>query len=180
MEIDGIWTAYRARLRAFLQSRVSNPADVEDLLQDISIKAFTGLPGLRDEQKVQSWLFSTAHRTIIDHYRKKGRAQAVHADDLWYAEDDPALHQELERCVIPFLDGLPAQSGQLLKAVDIEGRSQKELAEELGMSYSTLKSRVRKARTDLRRVFEGCCTLTLDTQGRVADYEPKKDICKNC
>lgn len=180
MQIEEIWTAYRARLRSFLQSRVSNQADVEDLLQEISIKAFTGLPRLRDEEKVQSWLFSTAHHTIIDHYRKTGRRQAMHPDDLWYAKDDPTAQQELERCVIPFLDGLPVESGQLLRAVDIEGRSQKGLAEEAGVSYSTLKSRVQKARTDLRRVFEGCCNLTLDAQGRVADYEPRADACKKC
>ena len=58
MNIEKIWLQYRARLKAFLQSKVSNPDDVDDLLQEISIKTFAGLNQLRDHSKVQSWLFS--------------------------------------------------------------------------------------------------------------------------
>lgn len=180
MEMETIWSAYRARLQAFLKSRVSNPADVEDLLQEISIKVFKGLGGLEDDAKVQAWLFQTAHNAIIDHYRKNGRVKDIDPDDLWYADDEPGALSELERCVEPFVAALPAEMAELIIAVDLEGRPQKAVAEENGLPYSTLKSRVQAGRMALRAVFENCCHLSLDARGGVSDYRPKSTACNNC
>ena len=65
MTIEDIWPQYRGSLRAFLGARVSNPEDAEDLLQEISIKVFTGLPALEHSAKLKSWLFSD--RPARDH-----------------------------------------------------------------------------------------------------------------
>ncbi|MEX0305082.1 MAG: sigma factor, partial [Leisingera sp.] len=83
MTIEDIWPEYQSRLRSFLRARVAHPEDAEDLLQEISIKVFTGLPDLQDSARLQPWLFQTAQRTIIDHYRKTGRRAPPHPDDLW-------------------------------------------------------------------------------------------------
>lgn len=180
MQLEDIWTAYQARLRGFLSARVSNPADVDDLLQEIMIKVFTGLSTLEDPAKLQPWLYQTARRTIIDFYRKAGRVKSLHPDDLWYGEDDPEVRQELARCVEPFIEALPEETAAVLKAVDIEGAPQKDLAEAQGVSYSTLKSRVQKGRAALRDVFEDCCSMSRDVRGNLSDYERKSDGCKKC
>ncbi|WP_425046575.1 RNA polymerase sigma factor SigZ [Primorskyibacter sp. S87] len=180
MDVEQVWSDYRSRIRAFLRARVANPADVDDLLQDISIKVFTGLSGVDDQSRLQPWLFQTANRTIIDHYRKSGRHNDLHPDDLWYQGDDTSMRQDLEGCVEPFISALPRASADLLTAVDINGQSQKDYADARGIPYSTLKSQVQKARSELRSVFEDCCRLTLDTRGSIADYDVKSDRCKNC
>ncbi|MEX0278089.1 MAG: RNA polymerase sigma factor SigZ [Ruegeria sp.] len=179
MRIEDIWPKYRARLKAFLHSRVSNAADVDDLLQDISIKVMAGLPALKDLAKLQSWLFQTADRTIIDHYRKNGRAQA-HPDDLWYHRDDPETRQDLEGCVEPFIRGLPSETAEMLLAIDIQGMSQQDYADHLGLPYSTLKSRVQKGRAKLRRAFEDCCNISMDARGNISDVQEKPQACKKC
>ncbi|NKB52145.1 MAG: RNA polymerase sigma factor SigZ [Rhizobiaceae bacterium] len=180
MNIEQIWLDYQSRIKSFLHSKVSNPADVDDLLQEISIKTFAGLSQLEDHTKVQQWLFQTAHRTIIDFYRKNGRVKDVSPDDLWYQKDDPDTLQSLERCVEPFLNALPEETAKLLTAVDIDGQSQKAYAAEHGLAYSTLKSRLKSGRSDLRRVFENCCRMKLDAHGNIMDYQPKSDNCQNC
>lgn len=179
MRIEDIWPRYRARLKAFLHSRVSNPADVEDLLQEISIKVFTGLPSLKDPSKLQSWLFQTADRTIIDHYRKSGRVQA-HPDDLWYHRDDPETRRDLEGCVEPFIRGLPEETAHMLLAIDVNGMSQQAYAQAHGLAYSTLKSRVQKGRAALRQAFEECCNILMDVRGNISDVQEKSSDCKNC
>lgn len=179
MQIEDIWPKYRARLKAFLHSRVSNAADVDDLLQEISVKVFTGLPDLKDPTRLQPWLFQTADRTIIDHYRKSGRAQA-HPDDLWYHRDDPETRQDLEGCVEPFIRGLPAETADMLMAIDINGMSQRDYAQEHGLSYSTLKSRVQKGRSELRKAFEDCCNISMDVRGNISDVQEKSANCKKC
>lgn len=180
MDAEQIWLDYRTRIKAFLHSKVSNPADVDDLLQEISLKTFTGISALDDPSKAQSWLFQTAHRTIIDFYRQRGRAQDVHPEDLWYSQDDPTIRQELEHCVEPFIAALPPETAQLLTAIDIQGQSQKDYAAAHGLAYSTLKTRVQTARSDLLSVFEDCCKFTLDARGGISEYQSKSKGCDTC
>lgn len=182
MKIEEIWTAYRDRLKRFLHSKISNEADVEDLLQEISIKVFTGLKSLQDETKLQAWLFQTAHRAIIDHYRRQAKGKDMHLGDLWYVEEESQseILNELERCVEPFLSALPPSTAQMLQAIELDGVTQKDYAAAHGLSYSTLKSRVQKARAELLTVFEDCCHLSLDAQGNIMDYQSKSGSCKKC
>lgn len=180
MDLEEVWLEYRARIKAFLHSKVSNPADVDDLLQEISIKVFAGLSTLEDNSKLQSWLFQTAHHTIVDFYRKNARTKSIHPDDLWHFEDDPQTRRDLERCVEPFIRSLPSETAQILTAIDIEGISQRNYAAAQGLSYSTLKSRVQKGRSELRKVFENCCYLSLDARGNISDFHSKSGGCKKC
>lgn len=180
MTLDTIWADYHGRLRAFLRARVANPADVDDLLQDILLKVGSSLNQLEDQTKLHAWLFQTAQRTIIDHYRKSAQVRRIDPDDLWYRQDDQELTQSLERCVEPFLQALSPKDAELLSAIDLEGIAQKAYAEQHGIPYSTLKSRVSKARANLRDLFETCCTFSRDTRGNLKDFDQKSGGCKEC
>ncbi|ACJ31713.1 RNA polymerase ECF-type sigma factor, putative [Shewanella piezotolerans WP3] len=180
MKLEQIWSAYRSKLKAFLHSKVSNPADVEDLLQDILIKTHSSLGSLQKGDSIQSWLFQIANRTTIDFYRKKNRIKELEPEELWYEERKENIKAELAPCIEPFLKALPDDMAQLLRAVDLEGQSQKAYAEELGLSYTTLKSRVQKGRSELRGLFEGCCHYNLDSQGNLLEFEQKSVNCKKC
>ncbi|CAH7440815.1 RNA polymerase sigma factor SigZ [Vibrio chagasii] len=186
LDLEQVWAEYQQTLKAFLHSKVSNSADVDDLLQEILIKTFQNLHKVQDASSVKSWLFQLANNTIIDFYRKHARQQRdskIDADDLWFADLDhnEEFKQKLSLCIEPFIQALPEQSASLLLAVDIKGQSQKALAEEQNVSYSTIKSRVQKNRGDLKNLFEQCCNLSLDKQGNVIDCELKPESgCGNC
>lgn len=186
LNLEQVWAEYQQTLKAFLHSKVSNTADVEDLLQEILIKTFQNLHKVQDASSVKSWLFQLANNTIIDFYRKHARQQRdskIDAEDLWFADLDhnEEFKQKLSLCIEPFIQALPEQSASLLLAVDIKGQSQKALAEEQNVSYSTIKSRVQKSRGDLKNLFEQCCNLSLDKQGNVIDCELKPESgCGNC
>ena len=180
MNFHDIWTGYRSKLQLFLHSRVSDPVEVDDLLQNIMIKIYEHQHTLKSESSVRSWLFQVANNAIIDYYRKKGRIHELSADDLWYEKAQLDVKTGLADCVKPFIAALPGDSARLLTEIDINGRSQKEYADELGVSYSTLKSRVQKSRSQLRDLFTSCCHFSLSHQGNVIDYEPKEESCKKC
>jgi RNA polymerase sigma-70 factor (ECF subfamily) len=114
-----------------------------------------------------------ARNATIDYYRKKGSLEKLDLQDLWYENNDVETLHALSRCLVPFLDALPKENADLLTAIDLEGRSQKEYAEEIGVSYSTLKSRVQHSRRLLRELFSDCCHFTLDGMGNVSDYQSK-------
>lgn len=163
-----------------MHSKVADAAEVDDLLQEVLIKTYQNLHSVEDEASVRAWLFSVANNTIIDFYRKRARTRDVSADDLWYSEDDVSIEEELSHCVEPFIKALPDESARLLRAIDLEGQSQKDIAERLGISYSTLKSRVQKGRTELRGLFDKCCRFTLDTSGNLIEFDPKSTACGDC
>ncbi|NRA53433.1 MAG: RNA polymerase sigma factor SigZ [Gammaproteobacteria bacterium] len=173
MNIEKIWLEYKTALQRFLHSKVSNQADVDDLLQEILIKTYSNLSTVKDQTSIKSWLFQIANHTIIDFYRQKARDTALRVEDTWYTEQDNEVTNELTDCILPFIQALPAEHATLLHAIDIEKKSQKEYAQHLGISYSTLKSRVQKSRVLLKGIFDDCCHFNIDAKGNVFDYERK-------
>ena len=180
MNLESIWQEYSTGLRSFLYSRVSNEADVEDLLQEVLIKTHKNLDKVSSSEKIKPWLYQLTNNTVIDFYRKKGRARDVSAADLWYEQDDVVVEQALAQCVEPFIRALPKKSADLLIAIDIEGQSQKVYAENAGIGYSTVKSQVQRGRAKLRTLFDDCCSLTLDKHGNVVEFQSKSGGCESC
>lgn len=180
---EQIWNEYRSGLRAFLHSRVSNPSDVDDLLQDILIKTHSNLNTLRNRDSLRSWVMQIAHRSIVDYHRKNRRIAAtepLEPDDVGSEPDEAEMERALAPCVEPFIAALPREDAQLLRKIELDGCSQKACAEELGISYSTLKSRVQRARSRLRRIVKNCCHLSIDGRGKVIDYESRAAACGIC
>ncbi|ACH64457.1 RNA polymerase sigma factor, SigZ family [Aliivibrio fischeri MJ11] len=181
MKLEVIWSEYQSSLKAFLRSKVSNPEDVEDLLQEILIKTHKNLKTISDAKKVKSWIFQIANNTIIDFYRQNNRRTELLADDLWFDEEnEEQVMKELSRCLLPFIKQLSGEDAELLSAIEIEGISQKEYAEKHGLKYSTLKSRVKKSREKLHGLFTDCCDFSIDVQGNLIEYQSKSGECNRC
>jgi len=180
MNIEEIWLEYRSAIKRFLHSKVSNEMDVEDLLQEILIKTYSNLHTIKDQKSIKSWLFQIANHVIIDFYRKKDRHYQLTAEELWLLDEHDEVKYELSNFIAPFIRALPKEHAELLEAIDLQGKSQKVYAEELGISYSTLKSRVQKSRHLLRGIFDDCCHFKIDKNGSIYDYSPKSDQCGDC
>ncbi|MEI6895860.1 MAG: RNA polymerase sigma factor SigZ [Colwellia sp.] len=180
MNIEDIWMEYRAALKRFLHTKIANEADVEDLLQDILIKTYSKLNAVKTQKSVKSWLFQLANNTIIDFYRKTARIQAAKVEANWPLEESQDVNIGLSNCILPFIHALPDESARLLTAIDINNQSQKQYAEALEISYSTLKSRVQKSRGLLKKVFDDCCHFKIDKTGNVYDYDVKTNQCGKC
>ncbi|MCQ1060945.1 RNA polymerase sigma factor SigZ [Photobacterium sp. ZSDE20] len=177
--IEDVWQQYQTSLKRFLQSNVSCPDDVDDLLQEILIKTYQQINTVKDKNKLKPWLFQLANNTIIDFYRKRARSKGVTKDELWYTEGDETVHHQLSHCIMPFIQALPEDDAQLLSAIELNGTSQKDYAEQHGVKYSTLKSRVKKSREKLNRLFNECCEMKVDRRGNIMGFE-RKDKCKKC
>jgi RNA polymerase sigma-70 factor, ECF subfamily len=74
-----------------------------------------------------------------------------------------------------FVEMLPSRYREALTLTELQGITQKEAAAMLGISVSGMKSRVQRGREQLREALEACCTIALDTRGRVVSCEPRPD-----
>jgi RNA polymerase sigma-70 factor (ECF subfamily) len=157
---------------------VHAPADVDDVLQEIFLRIQKGLAGLRDEERFGPWVYRVARSAIADHLRRTLR-NALSSDEqpepLSEDEDENMVEQELATYVTPFVAALPSPYREALTLTELEGLTQKDAAVMLGVSISTMKSRVQRGRVRLRELFEACCEIALDARGRVTACEPRPD-----
>jgi len=167
-----------ARVGRYVRNRVSDPADAEDVLQDIFVKLL-GRAGPNEANKLLPWVFTVARNRIIDFYRERSRRRAA-SDGFVEAgttePDEPSL--DLRGALEVLMARLSEQDRETLRAVDLEGLSQKEYADALGLNYVTVRSRVQRARKRLRRELERCCTVVLDRRGAPLECTPRhRSVC---
>ncbi|WP_419534199.1 RNA polymerase sigma factor SigZ [Endozoicomonas sp.] len=167
------WQEYKARLKHYIAKQVNDQSVVEDILQDVYIKAHTQLHRLKSEESVGSWLYRIAHNTVVDHYRRQYPVEEL-PEFLEAPEEDEAeqVHQELAWCIKPMMDDLPEKYRVPLMMSELEGMSQKQVALELGLSLSGAKSRIQRGRVLLRERYTACCDIEVG-RGGVVDYKPR-------
>jgi RNA polymerase sigma-70 factor (ECF subfamily) len=173
------WRELEEKLRPFIARRVKAGADVDDVLQDTFLRIQRGLPSLRDEQRFGPWIYRVARSAVIDHIRSaKRHPLAAHEPPDVEGEpeeaDDGAVEREFAACAAQFVATLPSPYREALTLTELEGLTQKQAAEMLGISVSGMKSRVQRGREKLRAVLERCCHVALDTRGRVFGYTPRR------
>ncbi len=178
---ETVWQEYHWRLRAFIRSRVADDAAADDLLQTVFLKIHTGLQSLKDEAKLRSWLYQIARNATVDYYRAKTPTAEI-PESLAHPQNDPStvVTQELAQCLEPMIAKLPEKYRRAIVLSEIEGLTQKELAETEGLSLSGAKSRVQRGRALLKEMLSDCCRIEFDHGGRLRDYEQKDGIRHNC
>ncbi len=177
-ESRGAWRELQERLRPFVARRVRAPADADDVLQEVFVRLQRGLSGLRDDERFGPWVYRIAKNAIVDHERSRVRREARETeiqDDVLGPAKDPTdrLETELAECVALFVAELPSPYREAVTLTELQGMTQKEAAELLGISLSGMKSRVQRGREKIRQMFEACCEISLDCRGRVVGCEPR-------
>lgn len=188
--VTDVWERFGHRLRGFIAVRVSDPADAQDILQEVLLKVQRGSGQLRDADRLTSWVFRIARNTIIDHYRAVSRRREIPSDmsDLAptspgadgrfddEAFDEPSVvRAEIASCLRPLLEQLPEPSREALELVELVGISQAQAARDLGISVSGMKSRVQRARSRVRDDLEQMCSIALDARGGPIACVPRHD-----
>ncbi len=103
----------------------------------------------------------------------------VAVDSEAHAEDeevlpDEEISAEVASWLPAFIGLLDAPTREALELSELEGLTQREVAERLGLSPSGAKSRVQRGRHKLREALEACCEIERDVRGHVTDYRPKE------
>ena len=173
----GAWNEIEARLRPFVMRRVASAADVDDVLQEIFVRMQHGLAGLRDGERFGGWVYRIAEHVIVDTARARSRdpvlLDADAPDHEGLDEAAECLQADLGECVALFVARLPSPYREAITLTELEGLTQKDAAEMLGISLSGVKSRVQRGREKIRDMFDECCQISVDCRGRVVECEPR-------
>lgn len=183
-----VWERFSGELKGFLARRVNDPDVADDLLQDVFVRVHTGLEELRDEQRIAPWIYRIARNVVTDHYRRRRPAGAGPDELLDIPEveaDDGGPHVSVARDRIGsyltgLVDGLPDTYREAVRLAELDGMTQAEVGERLGLSLSGAKSRVQRGRAILREQLLECCHFEFDRRQRLIDYEPRPRCCASC
>lgn len=175
MPITDFWQEHKSRLRGYIAKRVHESAAVDDILQDVYLKAYTSLHTVKSHGSITAWLFRIAANAIVDYYRSQ-KPWAGLPDQLAAPEPERDYVAELANCLQPLISELPETYRSALVLSEIEGMPQKEVANRLGISLSGTKSRIQRGREKLRQRLLDCCDIEVGQNG-IIGYEPRD---KNC
>jgi RNA polymerase sigma-70 factor (ECF subfamily) len=165
----------RTLLVPFISKRV-DPQDVDDVLQNVFVRIQRGLSELREGDKLVAWGYQIARNAIVDHARRKKVRKHETLDHVRSVaavqDDDDSGAGELALIIGHFIAMLPDPYREALQWTELDGMTQAEAAKRGGLSLSGMKSRVQRARSQLRELLEGCCEIELDARGSIIDVEP--------
>jgi RNA polymerase sigma-70 factor, ECF subfamily len=177
LEFEQIHEAFRPKIQRYLIRLVGEP-EAEDLTQEVFVKVSRALRNFRGESQLSTWIYRIATNTALDRIDSPSYQRAIQAQlaqdaigddevevedqDVWTGEKAPRLEtevmrQEMYACVWNRLEHLPANYRTVLLLSDMEGFTNSEAAEILGVSLDVVKIRLHRARARLRKDIETYC-----------------------
>lgn len=169
------WQEHKAQLRGYVAARVSDRSVVDDIVQEIFLKAHVSLHTVKSPGSIAGWLFRIAANTIADHYRSQ-KSWGELPEDLAAPAPERNYIAELANCLRPLIAQLPEKYQVALVLSELEGVPQKEVADRLGLSLSGAKSRIQRGREQLRRRLLDCCDIETGRSG-ILGYESRDKTC---
>jgi len=156
---------YQPRVFATARRYARLESEVEDIVQEVFIKAFQKLDGFRGEAPFEHWLMRLAVRTCYDFLRSHQRNREMPFSDLsepesdwldrFVAEPDRASENaEAARVLVgKVLSRLSPAARLIITLLEIEERPVKEIAELTGWSVPLVKVRAFRARAEMRKIL---------------------------
>jgi RNA polymerase sigma-70 factor, ECF subfamily len=155
--VESIWIEFSTRLGQFIHARVADPLAAEDILQDVFVKLQKRAGEFHDLNNIKGWLILVARNAIVDHYRTRKTTTELPDSLPAEASENDIEMEELKTEFHRIIYSLPEPYRDALVLTEFEGLTQEELAKRLGISLSGAKSRVQRAREQLRKMLLDYC-----------------------
>ena len=162
----------RSRLLSFIQQRIPDREEAEDILQDVFYQFTEAYRTINSIERVTSWLFTVARNKITDRYRKKrpepfsqkeiatdDEGEGLRLEDILPdvsgSPDSDMMRAMIWSAIEEALDELPKMQREVFVMHEFEDRSFKEISAQTGVTVNTLLSRKRYAILYLRKRLQG-------------------------
>ena len=145
---EQVYQTYGSSLYRFCLLQMKNPADAEDILQEVFCKRLYQAPAFSSPDHERRWLFRVALNQCRDAWKRSSRSELPleTASDAVTPEELGLLEQVAE---------LPEKERTVLHLHYWEGYALREIAALLGVTVPTVKMRLKRGRDALRKRWEG-------------------------
>lgn len=187
-----IFDTYRPKILRYL-TRLVGQAEAEDITQDVLVKVGKSLPQFRGDSGLNTWIYRIVTNSAIDSLRKRSVCQTPgsecgvtdeDSDELFGQEpghmeeaapsvEAGMIRTEMSRCIQEFVARLPEDYRIVMVLSEMEGFSNAEIADIIGVSLDTVKIRLHRARQKLRQELSAGCNFHRDEHNEFAcDRKP--------
>ncbi|MFQ6043501.1 MAG: sigma-70 family RNA polymerase sigma factor, partial [Candidatus Poribacteria bacterium] len=178
---------YESAVYGFCYHKVGNFADAQDLAQEAFVQAYIDLPQLRDATKFSHWLYRIASNVCTTWLRKQRRKRKIETvplddaleeygdfiDETASSPHEAVEYKELSASVADAISALSDKNRLAVTLYYIDGLSYGEIANFLDVPQSTVKSRLNKARKQLKEEFIKMVTSDLQEHPLPDDFAEK-------
>ena len=152
--------AYQDRIYNLCLYMLHDVEDAQEAAQDAFVKAYRALPDFELRASLYTWLYSIATRTCLDYRRKTIRTLAGEPlpEEMPSTDLSPEKRyetREVSEAVQRALQKLPAKLRAVIVLRELEELTYEEIGEVLDVSTGTVKSRISRAREELRKLLSG-------------------------
>lgn len=165
---EALLVKYQRRVARHVTRWVKRSSDVEDVVQEVFIKAYRGLPSFKGESSFYTWVYQIARNTSFNFVTRQQK-HVVLKDDI-SAEDGPEMedtvgndHDDPERSLLArqicdtvdaAMKRLQPDLAEALVLYEVEGKPYKEIAEMLKIPIGTVRTRIFRAREFIAKRLE--------------------------
>src|SRR5579863_10391693 len=176
------------------QHITQNREDAEDVVQDAFLKAYQNLPNFQEQSKFYTWLVRIAVNEALMRLRRRRPERMVSLDEDIKTEEDSMPREvanwapnpeqlytqgELREILGKTIQGLPPSFRTVFVLRDVEGLSTEETADALDLSIPAVKSRLLRARLQLRERLSHYFQRRSGTNGKEMADEKQNDEKQN-
>jgi len=155
-----LFERYYTRVHAFVVRRLSDPQTAEEVVADVFMEIWRSADRFTGESKFTSWLFGIAQFKCLSASRDRRRAkrQNVVPTNVEFLHAVPDAEDPIDRLasrddlrqVVELMSELSEEQREVVRLAFLEELEYAEIAERLGISEGTVKSRISRARLRLR------------------------------
>lgn len=154
--MEHIYMEYKSKVLRYVRLKISDLQDAEDVCSTVFMKIQIGLP-LYDSTKssLSTWTYSVAHNAVIDFYRRTRPAEQLD-EKIVCSEDgfEDVYNNETLNELAAALENLPRRESDVIILHYYSGKTLKEIAEMMKMSYSNMKLLHQKALVRLKKELQ--------------------------
>jgi RNA polymerase sigma-70 factor (ECF subfamily) len=154
-------TTHQHRVYGLALRMLGHPAEAQDVAQEVFLRAHRGLAEFRGEARLATWLYAITSRVCLNRLAAGERRLERHGDETLVRLPDArpgpdrALEQgELEEALHRAIAELPEDRRIVVLLRDVEGLAYEEIALALELPIGTVRSRLHRARLDLKEKLE--------------------------
>lgn len=169
---------YESRVYTMAYRMTGNHEDASDLTQDAFIRVWRSLDSFKGEAKFSTWLYRVVSNLCADYGRKRARTYELPLDeegeheitlpDVRYEPDRMLENKEVGASITQAVDTLSPEHREIFIMREIYDMTYAAIADALGIEEGTVKSRLFRARENLRDI--------LTHSGNITKNEPSKNL----
>lgn len=154
--MEKIYAEYSSKVLRYVRSKISNLQDAEDVCSSVFLKVQRGL-ALYDDSKasLSTWIYSIARNAVIDFYRRFREPELL-KEEIACTEDgfEEVCNDETLNELAAALENLSPRESDIIVLHYYSGKSLKEIAKLMQMSYSNMKSLHKQALSRLKKLLQ--------------------------